>query len=185
MKATDRVFMTLLMLLIIALSVFVILFCLGVLPMLDLASAIVTIESTVVWKIVAVVASILLFILAVKVMFARTGGAGLDSAAPSAGLRSSNAEARTLIEIAPNVRITTEAINDIVQKSAQNSSSVTGATCHVVKQAEGPFQVRIGATVADGVSIPETAAEMDKRVKETLSHACGIGEVSTDIVIGK
>lgn len=184
MKAIDRVFMTLLMLLIMASSVFVILFCLGVLPMLDLASAIITIESNVVLKIVAVVASIFLFILAVKVLFARTGGAaGMDSAHASS-LRPST-EARTLIDIAPNVRITTEAINDIVQKAAQNSASITGANCSVLKQAEGPYQVRIGATVADGVSIPEAAAEMEARIKETLSYACGIGEINTDIVIGK
>lgn len=184
MKAIDRVFMTLLMLLIMALSVFVILFCLGVLPMLDLASAIITIESNVVLKIVAVVASIFLFILAVKVLFARTGGAaghGLRPRQQLAAQRGSPYPDRYRSQRADHHRSHKRHCAESRPEQCQHHRR----QLQCAQTGGRPLSGTVGATVADGVSIPEAAAEMEARIKETLSYACGIGEINTDIVIGK
>ncbi|MBE5780581.1 MAG: hypothetical protein E7328_01985 [Clostridiales bacterium] len=176
MKVLDRIFMTFLLLVLLAVCVFTVLFSLGVLPLTGVTGVLIAFDGNWVYKIIAIVVSILLFVLILKVLFHRSTHKQDDGRVGSS--------MRQLIKLSENVSMTSEAVCSIIQKAAKADGKVNEVECSVNLEADGAFAVRIKAAMADGVNIPQAAAEMDARVKESLLNYCGIENVKTNLVIG-
>ena len=177
MKTLDRILMSLLLLMMIALCVGLILFGVGVFHAYELSEIAYMFEKSWVIRVSVILGAVILIIISVKVLFSRSRFSSQTSS-------SGGQDAKLLIPLGDNIRMTAEAVNEIISRSAKSNSSVLTASSHITPKDNG-YLVRIQVSVVEGVSIPETISEMDARVKQTLLETCSLADITTEILVSK
>lgn len=163
MKWLDRLLMSVLMLLFVALSVLLIAPAAGLISQATVAEAVAVVYDGYLWRIVLAVAGVVLLVVSLKVLFSR--GRAPAAVAPAALVKSTaNGE----------IHVSLEALNELVQRSVRAQQGVKDMASQVIVQAEGGVTIMIQLTLMPEVNIPELTEKVQTDVKAYIQTYAGI-----------
>jgi|LSQX01.1.fsa_nt_gb uncharacterized alkaline shock family protein YloU len=83
-----------------------------------------------------------------------------------------------------NIKITSEAVNDVASRSAKEIDGVVESKSNI-RINEAGLNIRMSLITTTEVNLPELAASVQNTVKNSLENICGISPASIQIMIEK